>query len=411
MNKNDTKYYGFIDKVERVKNTYHILIDSILKSDFDLYFERGGDHLLEEESYALIYFSATREEAKGLISPFYPYKIETRWSLVSLNGNKSVTANIQKSSITDIDETSIEHIRLLDGRKSEDKTILKELKNRFSLTNLGVKDIEQIRKIETDINSIKPKFVTVYNVGQGNANAICDTKDSEPLLYFDLGGGCYNNAITYPKLKTFSTKRDPIVFLSHWDFDHFYTAFKDKQLQKLNWIVPDQLVGANTHKFAQNIHLQGKLFLWTNVKPISNKSLEINLCTGKNRNDSGLAIFVKSNDQAGSKFTLLPGDARYKCIPSIQNYNLNQLVASHHGATYKGKLHVPVTSSGSIAYSYGKNNTYSHPQNGMIRECKAKGWKSRKDTIKGNIAFLSAAEANRMNAHIKNRDLLIKQTY
>src|SRR5579871_3626379 len=64
----------------------------------------------------------------------------------------------------------------------------------------------------------------VYDVGQGNCNAILGGNHftHHPILYFDMGGGVLNNAHTYPNaLGSLCGFMHPPVVLSHWDWDHW----------------------------------------------------------------------------------------------------------------------------------------------------------------------------------------------
>lgn len=69
-------------------------------------------------------------------------------------------------------------------------------------------------------NRNSSKGVAVYDVGQGNWQAILHGKTGQPFAYVDAGGGVLYNSKTFPK----DFKRPPavpLVILSHWDWDHW----------------------------------------------------------------------------------------------------------------------------------------------------------------------------------------------
>jgi hypothetical protein len=67
-------------------------------------------------------------------------------------------------------------------------------------------------------------FITVYDVGQGNLNALWEA-DGAARLYFDFGGGVTANKSTFPKKPgKLCFAEQPPVMLSHWDWDHWSSA-------------------------------------------------------------------------------------------------------------------------------------------------------------------------------------------
>jgi beta-lactamase superfamily II metal-dependent hydrolase len=82
-------------------------------------------------------------------------------------------------------------------------------------------------------------------------------------------------------------------------------------------------------------------------------------------------------------------------------------VATHHGANFDNNNYpIPVSKNGYIAYSHG--NGYGHPTTLSINAHINAGWKTRRETIKGNIIFKVGAT----NLGIKCKSSLrIKQTF
>ncbi len=89
----------------------------------------------------------------------------------------------------------------------------------------------------------------VFDVGQGNCNAVLDSY-GRPCCYFDFGGGITNNAFTYPlALSSFCfCSNNPPIVLSHWDWDHWSSAMRyhgaplSPGAAAARWIVPRQSI-------------------------------------------------------------------------------------------------------------------------------------------------------------------------
>lgn len=274
---------------------------------------------------------------------------------------------------------------------------IKDKKNIFSM-EIFVETNEE--NLSTLLNPIKPNMVIAYNVGQGNCNGICNERGT-PLIYFDFGGGAYHNTKTYPgnsenpKSISFCHTNNPPVILSHWDWDHMVSATKPQHVNIKNsiWIVPKQLIGITHLKFAIELYNNTKLLIWpTNLSSLTTKYLRIQKIfthDQKDKNNNGLSIIVRTENISNHYFVLLPGDANYSLLDLKEYKCLHGLVATHHGASSHGCLStIPKASLlHTIAYSYGKNNTYKHPKRLSILEHKKSGWRNKKSTQNGHIAL------------------------
>ena len=171
--------------------------------------------------------------------------------------------------------------------------------------------------------------LAVYDVGQGNCNAIC-TIFGTPLVYFDFGGGTTNNLKTYPKNIRFCFGAQPPVVLSHWDWDHWASGTRDTNSLDVKWIAPRQRVGLNHAKFANDLASRGNLLLWPkNLNFLPTPFGNIVRCTGTGRNDSGLAFYPRFFTASGTQVeALLPGDARYSTIPESTAKAFDAVVAT-----------------------------------------------------------------------------------
>jgi hypothetical protein len=225
-----------------------------------------------------------------------------------------------------------------------------------------------------------PDFVSVYNVGQGNMNALCDNA-GKPQLYYDIGGGVLGNAKTFPagfNDACFSTP--PPIVLSHWDMDHWSSARRRfTQALSRTWIAPRQSPLGKAHgALITSILASGRLLIWSPPSgSIRSGRLELVVCTGPGRNHSGLALYVSG--PAGQDEVLLPGDAAYVYVPNALTAKLHALVAAHHGGNLV-KPGIP-TSAGAahsrLAYSYGTGNKYKHPRPMARSDHDGAGWEDK----------------------------------
>lgn len=271
-------------------------------------------------------------------------------------------------------------ISAIGRRKKEDKEFLNKVN---SLVDL--KDLYDKKKTETAIvaltNSSKsirdiPEInVVSFNVGQGNATGIFD-KDFNPILYYDLGGGAYWNKHTYPTVKTFPVNGSPIIILSHWDFDH-YESIKDNpsHYSGCKIIAPLQKTTPSIRKFAalisSNLYLVDKEL----AKGKNFSFMKLFKCTGQKRNDSGIGILLDLKKDENISEILLPGDSQYFFIK--QRKEVDAICVSHHGGKLYNKRGFPIPKekgNGYCVYSYGTDNTYSHPKQETIQEHINRGW-------------------------------------
>ena len=253
--------------------------------------------------------------------------------------------------------------------------------------------------------------VAVFDVGQGNCNAILNSS-GVPTLYFDFGRPLSFNAHTAPAaIPKFYIGRDVPIVLSHWDFDHWGAAKRPKPIRWLNaavsatWIAPRQYLGPMHLSLAAAIVANGRLLVWGRGGPssIAFPNGEAVLCTGPNtlrreeRNDSGLALYAIETDSISHEMAdpiLLPGDAEFCFIPppaSFRTVGLLGLVASHHGGAIGCAPPHPFGQQSILAMSVGANNTYHHPSPSAIQMYQQVGWSNIKETrIRPMVCRLSS---------------------
>ncbi len=243
---------------------------------------------------------------------------------------------------------------------------------------------------ESDIESLlssllPPSAAAVYDVGQGSSNAVLS--GGFPVLYFDVGGGTTANTKTFPvPLRRFCVTRDPPVVLSHWDWDHWSSAYRDRRLLDCRWVVPrhNGQLGAVHTRLLGDLHCRGRLFVWpNNLSSISGSNLLVEQCTGSpsNRNNSGLALVLEGEVDGQDARMLFPGDAAYDNVPSASG-DFTSVAIPHHGGRTP-TTQVPASDGarpGRLVLSYGAGNAYWHPFPDVGRDHRKAGWKRRLHT-------------------------------
>lgn len=336
-------------------------------------------------------------------------KEDRHWWIVSLSSRNGEGVPV----------TIYDDILALEGIQRELKSIhrvpkdLQEILEKFALTE-GIKDAseEVIRLIFDRVRIEDDASVAVYDVGQGNCNAIVNSY-SMPVVYYDFGRPLSFNNKTAPSPwpKFCFTERPPII-LSHWDFDHWAGAKLGKgrwhsDATNTPWIAPRQYLSPNHLKFVIELIKNSSLFYWpAALNSMSTSFGEIVRCSGPNnglkeeRNNSGLALFATTanHHQNGLMMSvLLPGDAEFQYITSRNTYSLVGLVASHHGA--KISFAPPAANGGKLALSVGSGNCYGHPQPQALSHYSAAGWQNQVSTS-NRIACPSGHISSSGNIHL-----------
>jgi hypothetical protein len=218
--------------------------------------------------------------------------------------------------------------------------------------------LEELAKAQID-------WAVVYDVGQGNAIGFCQS-DGFVRAYSDLGGGVNRNLGTYPSaLRNFCFTQSPPIILSHWDFDHWASASRAPASLSMTWIAPRQSVGPTHVALMTTIMSSGTLLLLPQaVQATWRGQLYLELCNGRGRNHSGIALTLSEKADGDGNLILFPGDARYGCVPSFAfNHNYLSVVAPHHGGDMRNRA-APTYShqhGSRLVYSCGPGNTYGHP--------------------------------------------------
>lgn len=368
-----TSYFAFIDNVEIYEKGKNGKVE--LRLDC-VEIEKIHDNISSEELSRFPSIIITLNESKyyfqNIFKRGYLAYLDGIWIKFTTKQNKNSNLHVSYLGLqlnnAGID---VENITLINNLKSEEKEKFNKLKKSLKLSNFAKiaknQDFERVLELSKQFSS-----VAVYNVGQGNLNAMCDS-DNAPLVYYDMGGGFGPNANTYPTTLRICTSYNPIVILSHWDLDHIETALRNNQSHSLTWYVPDQLLGLTHFILAYRIHQTGSIFIINSSQNTAHFS--IIKSTGKGKNNSGLAILINRRNYK----VLLPGDANYRFLNLPHEIILDGLVATHHGShkglTYYRKNMIPLAKKiNMLAFSYGHGNTHSHNPKNVIDLYQEQNW-------------------------------------
>lgn len=150
---------------------------------------------------------------------------------------------------------------------------------------------EVLRRVLSGVNCTGG--VAVYDVGQGACQAALENDLHIPTLYVDFGGGILTNSRTFPAdFAGFCFSREPMIILSHWDWDHWSSAYRHEEALSVPWLAPPVPMKPIQQAFAADLYTRGLLHLWDHTWPaeIREGSVRIERCTGRTSNDSGLAV-------------------------------------------------------------------------------------------------------------------------
>lgn len=218
--------------------------------------------------------------------------------------------------------------------------------------------------------------ITVVDVGQ--AACVAFSVGTQTFGYFDVGAPLFFNRRSFPRRLDHQVAKNGFVILSHWDFDHFALVYQRPQLLTLDWYAPEQPVGPNAARLQKEL---GRRLHFISGDMMS-RNVILTRCTGTSpgdRNATGYAMRIR----LGNTKVLLTGDADYQWIPSNISSGANRLAIPHHGGAGSAPP-PPRRGDHAIAVaSYGKPNTYRHPDESQIQAHRDAGWRIRRTAAHG----------------------------
>ncbi len=255
----------------------------------------------------------------------------------------------------------------------------KALSKIFSLSNLPT---ITTRELEYVLSSADADLLAVYDVGQGNANALMSSPFSGspglPSLYYDLGAGVYRNKGTTPQPLVFCFTQNPPIILSHWDADHWAGSYafavnNAYPALKRTWIAPLQEVGPVHVAFAHDVRKNdGKFFIYSPstgeigcAALSSGRRIRFTRGNGNDRNGTGIVLVVEEPNNVPARSWLLTGDCDYlHFVNQLQPLPPVGMVAPHHGADLDKNSPIPKPPAGisykRLVYSFGPGNKHGN---------------------------------------------------
>lgn len=417
-------YYCYVDNAEIVGEEIHFLFDGVTKEWYAEYLNDNfiADEMFEKIIPQVIFAKTTLKQLLAFNQNHTIHDFQDIWVHLQLTNRKTpFPAELYVENNDENPEPILMYVYSVAPLKISNPVADKVIQKRFTLNNIKDATTTELETALTHSGFGQPdNFVAIFNVGQGNLNALC-TSEGNPLLYFDLGGGCYQNRKTYTKTLRLCFSDLDTIILSHWDADHLTTAkryYGTPDWNKFNgktWIAPRQSLGASNLKFAYRVNSISSLLLWPiTLQNISFDDGKVYLCNGSDKNHSGLALMTDlTKGKHNICKVLLPADAAYKYIPLPKGIITEAVVASHHGAEFDDLNHpIPyATNPSAIGYSYGYANTYRHPRNKSTLAHHRSGWINRLDTVNGHIAFTNHSVPRISPCGCAHCDLSIQQSY
>lgn len=256
-----------------------------------------------------------------------------RWYLVTLgpasvprSGSSSVRAEARESVVqydTVVGPPVDRPLRSIRGASRADAN---RLGAAMSCSTLPPATVSSVGRALPDLTD-QPFTAMVLDVGQGNWNLV--VANNETQLSFDAGGPSLGYAGTWPSgFSSFPTVPTFPIVLSHWDTDHWAGAVEFPELQRHVWIVPKPvgLSPVNVVFLATLLSLGTVLVYPDHAAPITFGPIELAKANGKSKNESGLTLTLRRNQQA----MLFPADAGYGNLDS-RPATLTSVVIPHHG--------------------------------------------------------------------------------
>ena len=151
-------------------------------------------------------------------------------------------------------------------------------------------------------------FAGVNSIGSGNNIVLWDSNGNK-LAYFDYGHPLNTNTNTYPAGVNYPCAcGDPLMILSHWDYDHYsMVRFRPESIQR-RWIMPSQVFGSAAGRelyvriLVAATNGLAVLHLWQAGAPAPGHVFTpfgfLERANGAPVNDDGLVLYVRVQDGA-----------------------------------------------------------------------------------------------------------------
>ena len=379
-------FFGKITEVFINIDTVRFTVDASRISDDALLYEEANWDIID--TYMVVFFLS-----EGEYNEYMPGKFEDstdlvgQWIRIAAVGISEGFAGVSCYSTNplniegDYELTLVrESITVLTPKNPDHNTYINRLLLIISLDQLydSQKTNKALQLFDDSLTNVLKNSVTAinFNVGHGNAVGVFD-EFYEPLFYIDIGGGVHMNKGTYKKNLDVPLNKDIHIILTHWDSDHFETAYRNlSKFSSCVWIAPIQESSFSIKKFAWLIRnnlvlIKNELDL-VRTFPLG----KMVRCNGNSRNDSGIAVKLELEKNQDISDILFPGDANYQHIEESLKF-VDAINVTHHGGKLKTTDGFPVPrkkGEGFAVYSYGKSNCYGHPNLESVNRHIEHGW-------------------------------------
>lgn len=253
--------------------------------------------------------------------------------------------------------------------------------------------------VPTKINdanvSNETAYVHVINVGQGSSTLV---QSGETGILIDAGENEYGQTVT-KYLKKVGIKKLKYVVASHPHSDHIGGLLTVLENVDTDNIIMPRLTASNmptTQLYERllkriddsNINvIEAK---YGSSYTLGNTSLTILGPVVQNKNLNNMSVICKV--KAATTTFLLPGDAEKEEMSSIENYSpdlkCDVYVMAHHGSrTSLSKQFLKDAAFSVAVISCGKNNSYGHPHEEVLKYLKENKIEYYRTDKVGNIVF------------------------
>lgn len=374
--------------------------------------DRPNPEVLENLDYLLMQVPSRRLRYAQNDEPGW-FRIQVSDNATGADGEFEVTA--PSIGTTEDRENLSLWVNVLEDSVSEGYTVLlNDLGRLASYPDASLEDLQDVLGYGS-WNDEDGLSVAVYDVGQGNFNAVVDQYE-HPLMFFDLGWHTSFHPASKPLTKAFDPfsalryEYAPVV-LSHLDLDHWLYAIESggaiwdasKQYWRTQpnyrqvalerpWIMrrpnptKHKLGGSHIHfvhtlagtalsKGVSALHIWpsqenfitvGPITIFRCDPPAKPKSQPKYL-----RNNEALGMQVRQ----GYARVLLCGDADYPSIPAAFKSGLTGMVAPHHGGAVTSGSMPSSVGHGRLVLSTYENSYPNMPHPSVLQDAPKKGWK------------------------------------
>lgn len=235
--------------------------------------------------------------------------------------------------------------------------------------------IGKLSAVRALLKALPPlKDAVVQDVGQASLVSLRDAK-AVPRLHLDAGWPISWNYKTAPGSVPAIPDNNPVVLLSHWDWDHLHGYHRIPALAAATWITPVQKLSPTKKPIAAKLAKEGRLF-GVGIRRLAAGPVLLGRCSGPktDANHSGLAFRV---GLASGKSLLFMGDADYNLASSAVAGPSDLLVVTHHGAAFNGSVATPSKPGAPAVVSVGAGNGYRHPSSVAVAAHEGAGWSLR----------------------------------